>query len=64
MSWYFDGMPHAIWEVMLHEAFSQEKLDPALDAAAIRHAHELIPQARSPYQYDKLIASGYLSPLP
>jgi hypothetical protein len=62
--WYFDGMPRATWEIMLHEALALEKLDPIADAAAVRHAHELILQLRSPDEYAALLANGYLTPLP
>ncbi|NBB53235.1 hypothetical protein GVN24_33675 [Rhizobium sp. CRIBSB] len=62
--WHFKGMPVATWEVLLHEALSLEMLDPITDAAAIRHAHELIQGVRSPDQYAALISEGYLSPLP
>ncbi|PKR87418.1 hypothetical protein CXZ10_20465, partial [Pleomorphomonas diazotrophica] len=61
---HFQGTPHATWEILLHEALSVEMLDPITDAAAIRHAHELIQQVRSPDEYAALISHGYLSPLP
>ncbi|WP_148298945.1 hypothetical protein [Acetobacter okinawensis] len=59
-----DSMPPATWEIMLREAFSLKKLDPIADAAAIRHAHELIQQVRSPDEYAGLLSSGYLPQLP
>ncbi|MBU1306777.1 MAG: hypothetical protein KKF33_14825 [Alphaproteobacteria bacterium] len=62
--WHFEGMPRATWEILLHEALSLEMLDPIKDAAAIRHAHELIKQVRSPDEYTALTSAGYLSPPP
>ncbi len=62
--WRFGSMPSNTWEVMLREAFALGKLDPIIDAAAVRHAHELILQLRSPDEYAALISNGYLTPLP
>ncbi len=64
MFWHFKHMPATTWEVLLHEALSLQLLDPITDAAAIRHAHDLIRQVRSPEEYAALISSDYLSSPP
>ncbi|WP_205910424.1 hypothetical protein, partial [Rhizobium sp. FKL33] len=62
--WNADRMPSVRWELLLHEALSLQLLDPTTDAAAIRHAHDLIRQVRSQDEYAALIASGFIDPPP
>ncbi|MCA3301143.1 MAG: hypothetical protein INF98_03120 [Roseomonas sp.] len=50
--------------LFLHDALKEGVLDPALDAEAIRRAHDLVAQTAPPEHYCRLLETGYLPPPP
>ncbi|MEM1159372.1 MAG: hypothetical protein AAGJ28_00425, partial [Pseudomonadota bacterium] len=56
----FNEFSGGAWALLLHDSQLRNLLDPAGDAAAIRHAHDLIREAMQAEDYADLLSTGYL----